>query len=461
MQIVKVSLVGLEEILKAGSCSGCGACAVAEPDVVSMEKKPNGIILPTRIRENIDRNPARVCPFSSDLTLNRRELGSQKTGSSGSSEDLIGSYVFLGAGRILGDEIWKSSSGGLTTWLLCQLLENGAVDGIIHLGDSSTTSSVFEYKVSRTTSEVLQNRGSKYYASSFKDALETIRSDTKKYAFIGVPCFINAIDLLRADSDLWGEKIVFTIGLVCGHLKSEIFTEALSWQLGVAPSDIQTVNFRIKDPLAKSSDYLFGSQSKSSGRWASRKVNTLTSSNWGQNAFSLQACSSCTDLFGYTSDVTFGDAWLNRYESESRGTNIVVIRNPAIAKLFEIGSQSNQIFLEELESTQILESQQGGIRHRVEGYLIRRNKQFRSLSPQSDFHTQFPSPSLRRRILVAYRAYISKVTSRQTHLNDKAEFTRWIRGYRRLAITYGVIDIVARFSWKKAIQKIRHHRGMN
>lgn len=310
---------------------------MAQPDLLRIEKQPNGVFLPTVIKAGSTRNATRVCPFSTHTPVARKEIGLGKSGDAAQVDDLIGSFVYLGAGRVKSDDVWQSSSGGLTSWLLTSILRSGEVDGVIHLGDSDGQNNLFEYRVSRTVDEILQNRGSKYYASHFADVLETVRHDKGKYVFVGVPCFVNAIDLLRAEDPLWQDKIVFTVGLVCGHLKTQVYTEALAWQLGLSPVETHTVDYRVKDSEAKSSDYLFGV--KNNGVWSTERVKNLVSSNWGETAFSLQACNSCTDLFGYSSDVTLGDAWLERYENESRGTNIVVVRNPRLLKLFCVGSR--------------------------------------------------------------------------------------------------------------------------
>jgi len=448
-------LESIEGVINSGSCSGCGACAVAEPNFFKMAKGENGIFLPTRVKTGSAPNAARVCPFSSQVLDDRKSIGASKAGYLGTTQDLLGSYVHLGAGRILSEDVWSSSSGGLTTWLLCKLLENGFVDGIIHLGSSTSPSGIFEYKISRTISEIHENRGSKYYATNFQDAMEKVKADDLKYAFVGVPCFINAVDLLRVDSKIWRTKIGFTIGLVCGHLKSEVFTQALSWQLDVAPDDISLVNYRLKDPNSKSSDYSFAVKSKKSDRWASRKSRELLAANWGHSAFALPACNSCTDLFGYTSDVTLGDAWLDRYENESRGTNILVVRNPLIYSLLQTGVKTKAIFLENLSSNEVVESQLGGVRHRVEGYMIRNSSKYRIESPQSDFSHSFPKHTHRRRLLVLYRSFISNFTSNQKVLADYETYSNWRKKYRLLSFVYGVLDFISRFNLRKLASKLK------
>ncbi len=443
----------IQEIVRSGSCSGCGACAISEPNSLVMTKKPNGIFLPTSISAKSSGNLARTCPFSSNLPITRKQIGKSKAGEFYLENDLVGSYVYLGAGRIVSEEIWSSSSGGLTTWLLEQLLETGEVDGVIHLGESERTSDLFEYRISKTIAEITANRGSKYYAATFQHALEEIRADNLRYAFVGVPCFVNAVDLLRHDDEVWRRKIAFTLGLVCGHLKTQIYTETLARQLGVESIDIASVDYRIKNPNYKSSDYSFGVKSKASGMWRSTRVKNLVASNWGEAAFSLEACNSCTDIFAYSSDVTFGDAWLKRFENESRGTNLVVVRNPRIQEILQAGNVGKEIYLEELTELDVLESQKGGIRHRVQGYLVRNSAGQRKVSPQSDFES-VPAPAILRSLLLRYRSFLSRVTRNQVSFAGQKDFEKKLKIYRYLVLVFRVFDLLSKLSFKKLIAKI-------
>ena len=61
--------------------------------------------------------------------------------------------------------------------------------------------------------------------------LEEIRTSPGRYAVVGIPCFIKAVHLARAADPILRERIVYTLGLVCGHMKSARFAESLplSW----------------------------------------------------------------------------------------------------------------------------------------------------------------------------------------------------------------------------------------
>jgi coenzyme F420-reducing hydrogenase beta subunit len=66
-----------------------------------------------------------------------------------------------------------------------------------------------------------------------------------RYAVVGVPCLIKAVQLLRREDPLMHSRIAFTLGLFCGHMKSARFVESVAWQMGVGVTEIQAVEFRL------------------------------------------------------------------------------------------------------------------------------------------------------------------------------------------------------------------------
>ncbi|MBK8018945.1 MAG: Coenzyme F420 hydrogenase/dehydrogenase, beta subunit C-terminal domain [Betaproteobacteria bacterium] len=139
-------------------------------------------------------------------------------------------------------KVVKSSSGGLTTWLLEALLERGDIDGVVHV--SASDSPLFMYTVS-TTRDGLGARGkSRYYAVEVSEVLNAVRGNGRRYAFVGVPCFVKAARLIAEQDEQLGRQLVYFIGLVCGHLKSFAYAELMAWQQGVTPDKLERFDFR-------------------------------------------------------------------------------------------------------------------------------------------------------------------------------------------------------------------------
>jgi len=81
------------------------------------------------------------------------------------------------------------------------------------------------------------------------------------------------------------------------------------------------------------------------------------------------ACEYCDDVLGETADICLGDAWLDRYARDYRGTNIIIVRNNNILKL--INKYSNDLYLDDLTTDEVYLTQAGGFRHRRNGLKYR------------------------------------------------------------------------------------------
>ena len=436
----------IDEVVQSGSCSGCGGCSVASEGTIKMVLQSNRVYLPVTIQENVPQSAGEACPFTSvPSRATRQKIGKTKAGAIASSDPLIGYHSMLGVGRISGPDVWGSSSGGLTTWLLSELLNTGQIDGVIHLGssgDRKTTDEMFAYQISRNLEEIHAGRGTKYYASTISEVFGQLGSISGRFAFVGVPCFVNSVDFLRQANQEISQKIAFTIGLVCGHLKSQVYAQALSWQLGLSPAEVETVNFRQKNKVGNPLDYIFEAWDHA-GTVRSQVSSKLLSSNWGHSAFSLSACNSCTDLFGYSSDVTFGDAWLPEYANEPRGTNIVVSRSKIVNELFSKGASSGVIEFAHVPASKIIDSQKGGIQHRVDGFLIR-NQNSDALDPQMDFSHTVAKPTIRRRVLIFFRRYIQESTIKPPEMTSRKRYILWKVRFTVLRYIYKLLDIISK-----------------
>ena len=322
----------------------------------------------------------------------------------------IGRYLGTYAGRILDEiDITSSSSGGLTTWILGQLLERGLVDGVIHVG--SGDDQLFEYKVSRSIDELVARRKSQYFPVNFVGALDEIKGDGKRYAFVGIPCAIKAMrHLMNQDAEL-GEQMTFLVGIVCGHLKSMAYAESFAWQLGIAPDQIGTVDFRVKDPERTSREYGFRAVSRD-GRVNEAKTLSLLGGSWGHAVFQLGACDFCDDIFAETADVVLGDAWLARYEVEWQGTNAVVTRNADIDGILRAGRASGAIMLDDLSVDSVAATQGGNFRHRRDGLAIRLHDDLEAglWTPRKRVQPDANAVSEERRGLIRKRRDLSRIS---------------------------------------------------
>lgn len=362
--------MSIDKVVQAGACVGCGACSVITNRQIPMGVNRFGIwqadVGPTL--RSAREFGSLVCPFA-DESPDESRLASEQYPEL-QEHPLLGRYLSTFAAQVNDNEYLEgSSSGGLTSWLLLQLYERDLIDGVLHVG-AAGGEGLFAYVASHTPGELTRRRKSIYYSTSMAEALLAIRGNGKRYAVVGVPCFITAGRLLARNDERLRSQLCYFVGLVCGHLKSAAFAELLAWQCGILPAELASVDFRVKNPSRDAGSYDFEATSAAGERFRA-PTNSLLGGNWGLGLFQLDACNYCDDVFAETADIVFGDAWLPEFVSDWRGHNIVVTRHPGLAQIIDDGVAAGTITRHGLGPDRAADSQAGNFRHRREGLQLR------------------------------------------------------------------------------------------
>lgn len=362
-------------VVESGYCIGCGACAALDPNIEMRFSEFGQYVAVAKDASSPSPIANRVCPFG-DGNADEDEIGTELYGKNGTSDSHVGHHLDCYAGWVVeSDYRGKGSSGGLASWLLCELLERGLVDYVVHVapvtGDNDHP--LFQFSISSTTTEVRTNAKSRYYPVEMSGVIQQILERPGRYAVTGIPCFIKALHLVSRESADLKERIVFTVGIVCGHLKSTAFAEMFAWQCGVAPSELISIDFRTKLPNRPAYSYGVTVVGYRDGRELKviKPTSELFGSNWGHGLFKYKACDFCDDVVGETADISIGDAWLPEYIDDSAGTNVVVVRSPIINSLLANAVTDGRLHLDSIPTAKVVESQAGGFRHRRDGLAYR------------------------------------------------------------------------------------------
>lgn len=364
----------IQEVVERGMCVGCGGCGVATRGAIPVTLTHRGIYqadLAGASPEALAAGSA-VCPFSDD-SPNEDVLRAPRSAVVPMSRDeRLGDYsTVVAARRSSEDDLLQSSSGGLTSFVVEKLLERGEIDGVIHSAPAGGGDVLFEFVVSTTPEELAGRKKSYYYATTFTDALNSVRGDGRRYAILGVPCYIRAArSICETDLELKAQ-LLFFVGLVCGHMKSQMFAESLGWQDGVPPHDLAQVDFRLKVPGKDAGRYDFGARAAGERELHRKPTAEMVGGSWGHGAFQPEACNFCDDIFAETADVAFGDAWLPEYKEDWRGTNVVVSRNSVIDDIIETGRADGTLTVDPLAVDDAVRTQAGNFRHRRDGLAVR------------------------------------------------------------------------------------------
>lgn len=367
-------------VIAGGYCIGCGGCS-------SLHSSPYEIGM-----DSVGRLQARLLPGHADHPMADEIC---PFGARAISEDVIATELYPEAplnpqiGRHIG--IWsgyvaesdfreRGSSGGMGNWLATELLERGEVDAVIHVRPNED-GRLFGFAISHTAEEVRNGNKSRYYPVQMGSVLSYIRDTPERFALVGVPCMIKAARLQARFDPVIRERLKFTIALVCGHLKSEHFAGMFAWQLGIHPTRISAIDFRVKNETGRADHYSIqveGTDPHGTPISSRAQNKSFFGHLWGHGFFKYRACDYCDDVFGETADITVGDAWLPGLSDDPRGTNVVVSRDPAIDQLVRDAVAKGRLHLAPLSAEDAARSQDAGLRHRRRGLAVRLGDAIRS-----------------------------------------------------------------------------------
>lgn len=366
----------IEKVISNGNCIGCGACAFAYPDHAGMQLTQEGhwqaLLKTNDISPPLDRAGKVLCPMSGE-TLNETEIAADLYPDA-AVDHRIGRYLRNVVGHVeVGDYRAKGGSGGLVTWLLAKLLESDEIDAVIHVipNGSEGDEPLFSYSVSNSVKEVIRGSKSRYYPVEMSEVFALLANDNKRFAVVGLPCFLKALRLLENAGNIPLGRVRHTIGLVCGHLKSRFFGDYLAWQKNIMPGQLADIDFRYKLPDRSASNYGFAVRRKGTAASEVYPMRSAKGRDWGEGLFKNPACEFCDDVLAECADIAVGDAWLPNYVEDWQGTNVAVIRSAALNAIIAKAEEDGLLSLENASVEQIAESQAAGLRHRRQGLMHR------------------------------------------------------------------------------------------
>lgn len=364
----------IAQVVDNDMCIGCGLCTYACPsESLTMEWNNEGFLIPelTGSCDN-DASCISVCPFNpAPIEAVKDETAIADIFLSNGTEvhDKLGRLIGIYAAY---SEEFRStsSSGGIGTYIFDQLLDRGIVDHVFSVSSSDTMGEHYQYNVSSSKADLRNASKTKYYPVTLATVLSEIDHLEGKIAVVGVACFVKAIRLAQYQNPFLKEKIPFVAGIICGGVKSKFFTEYLASKAGADYKNIELPNYRIKDTTSTANDYSFGCIDMTGKDYKKIKMREV-GDMWGSGMFKANACDFCDDVVTELADISLGDAWLEPYSLDGRGTSVIVTRSPMAELIVQEGMEKSEIVIESISPDTMRASQQGSYNHRHEGLYVR------------------------------------------------------------------------------------------
>ncbi len=422
-------------IVRSGLCIGCGACAADEPRA-QMRWNAHGFLKPEGPRDwygAADERFSRTCPFS-PAAADEDTIAAERFSAAPAHHPAIGRHEAAYVGAAAEPPFREQgSSGGLVTWVAAELLRSKAVDAVAHVvpTDPECDGGFFRYTVSRDLDALNRGAKSRYYPIELSAVLREIREAPGRYAVVGIPCFIKAVHLARRADPVLAERITHTLALFCGHMKSARLVESFAWQLGQPIEEVQAVDYRLKD-ASRPANWYRAHLALKDGATAGEDWWNLADGDWGAGFFQASACNWCDDVVGETADMSFGDAWLEPYSSDGRGTNVAVVRSPELHRLVEAARADGRLALDPVDAAFVEQTQAAGLRHRREGLAYRLTWARTGIRPRKRVVPSAAGLPLRRRLVYRTRHAIATWSNRMFALartfGTPQLYLRWARG---------------------------------
>lgn len=364
----------ITNVVASDLCIGCGVCVAACPSqALDVSWNETGF-LTAQVTANAcegDGACIKVCPFNPTPEAkfeNEDKLSDLYLHEANHSHRKIGRYIGLYAGYSKKHRV-NSSSGGIATYIYERLFDSGLIDHVVTVGESTAENTHFEYRIVSNKTDLLSTAKTKYYPVTLAKAVKQIKNLDGKVAISGVACFIKAIRLAQAHDLILKSKITFLTGIICGGVKSRFFTEYLASRAGI-DRRIKDPQYRVKDPDSTASDYGFSCQDETTRKVHLIKMRTV-GDMWGTGMFKANACDFCDDVTTELADISLGDAWLDPYNQDGQGHNVVVTRSHLANEILQQGFASGELVLEDLTLERFIASQQGSFNHRHDGLAFR------------------------------------------------------------------------------------------
>lgn len=313
----------IEEVVESHLCLGCGACAYVAPDRVAMRDVTEVGRRPLPIAA-VNGRPAGgalagdalgVCPA--------RELAHP----AGSLDDA----PFRGEwGPVLAlYECWstdpdvrhRGSSGGVTTALAAHAVTSGRATGALQV--VADPDDPFRNVTVRNTTygTITAATGSRYAPASPCERLDLAEEADGTTVFVGKPCDVAGARRVAEVRPELGAKLDLTIAIFCAGTPSTAATEKLVRELGTAPEDVASVDYRGE-----------GWPGRFRVRSHSGEVRSMSyADSWGGTLTKHRQwrCLICPDHTGEFADLSVGDPWYREIGPDEPGSSLVVVRTEA------------------------------------------------------------------------------------------------------------------------------------
>jgi len=224
----------------------------------------------------------------------------------------------------------NAASGGLTTELLCYMLEKKIVDYVTVV--TNRTKDALPRQILTNNPKVIREcRTSKYCPISWNNILQEISNCGGTVALVGLACQINSVKHYYEGKKNCNVK--YYISLICAHTPSLRATDYLA---SVSGKNYKEVSYR----GGGWPGYMSFKSDKSVFKFPYRRTWPAGFGTYFKN----NRCELCNDPFSRNADVVMGDSYPLQAK-DTIGTTLAIVRNNKINQILESMNNNHIISL--------------------------------------------------------------------------------------------------------------------
>jgi len=313
------------DVVATQLCTGCGACAFAEPqryymaDTLDLGRRPF-------LRNDPAPESGEAIATCPGLALTHPRSMRERKGILPDLLDAWGPVLAVWEGYAIDPEIrFSGSSGGAATALALFCIERGGMSGVLHTGPREDIPYLNTTVYSKTRTELLMRTGSRYAPASPCEGLDQLESQNGQSVFIGKPCDVAATQIAAARRPGLFEKLGLSIAFFCAGTPSVAGTLALLKRVGIDnPDTVKSLRYR---GMGWPGRWTVRFSSKTEGDGDCEKQLSYAES-WGfLQAYRPWRCYICPDHAGEFADVAVGDPWYRAVSEGEAGRSLIVARS--------------------------------------------------------------------------------------------------------------------------------------
>lgn len=356
---MKLPILSIKDVAEGQLCCGCGACAAASPERISMVDDARFGRRPWIANGPLDDEPMRrameACPGT------RLDAPAAPKGAIAELLPAWGPVLELWEGHASDPEIrFAASSGGAASALALYCLERAGMHGLLHVDARTDVPYLNRTVMSTRREQVLRACGSRYAPASPCEGLPLVESAPASCVMIGKPCDIAGARRLAAARPALERNLGLTIAVFCAGTPSTQGTLEMLKAMGVSdPASVESVRYRGNGWPGRATV-----RSRTTSGIEERSLSYDES--WGDilQKHRQWRCYICPDHTGEAADIAVGDPWYRPIPEGDPGHSLVLARTERGRQIIEDAATAGYLTLRRVEPRILPASQPNLLRTR-------------------------------------------------------------------------------------------------